>query len=159
MWIVVDWTILYGFKCTYFFKAFLFVRVWLVSFNRHIRSHLKKVSLIGRHSKLSICLTFEEYRKHCHDLIKGFVEKGYNKSTARKQIERLDHLDRSLFLKQCKSKRKHSISFSVTYNPVLLNIKEIINKHWYILSANSSFKETFNNIQPMIAFCKNTSLK
>ena len=42
------------------------------------------------------CSTFEEYRKHSQDLIKSFVEKGYNKSTVRKQIERVDHLDRSL---------------------------------------------------------------
>ena len=40
--------------------------------------------------------TFEEYRKHSQDLIKRFVEKGYNESTVRKQIERVDHLDRSL---------------------------------------------------------------
>ena len=42
---------------------------------------------------------------------------------------------------------------------MLPNIKEMINKHWHILSINSSFKEKFNNMQPMIAFCKNTSLQ
>ena len=42
---------------------------------------------------------------------------------------------------------------------MLPNIKEIINKHWHILSTDSSFKEIFNIIQPMIAFRKNTSLK
>ena len=44
--------------------------------------------------------TIEEYRKPSQDLVKKFVEKGYNKSTVRKQIERVDHLDRSLLLKQ-----------------------------------------------------------
>ena len=39
--------------------------------------------------------------------------------------------------------------------PSATNIKEIIN----ILSIDSSFKEIFNNLQPMIAFHKNTSLK
>ena len=86
-----------------------------------------------------ICSTFEEYRKHSQDLIKRFVEKGYNESTVRKQIERFDHLDRSLLLKHCKPKRKDSIPFSVTYSPVLPNIKEIINKHWHILSIGNSF--------------------
>ena len=35
------------------------------------------------------------------------------------------------------------------------------NKHiyWHILSIDISFKETFNNLQPMAAFRKNTSLK
>ena len=45
-----------------------------------------------------ICSTFEEYRKRSQDLIKRFVEKGYNELTVRKQIERVDHLDRSLLL-------------------------------------------------------------
>ena len=106
-----------------------------------------------------ICSSFEEYRKHSQDLIKRFVEKDYNESTARKQIERVDHIDRSLLLKHCKPKRKDSIPFLLTYNPVLPNIKEIINKHWHILSINSNFKEIFNNLQPKTAFRKNTSLK
>ena len=76
-----------------------------------------------------ICSTFDEYRKHSQDLIKRFVEKGYNESTVRKQIETVDHLDRSLLLKHCKPKRKDSVPFSVTYNPVLPNIKEVTNKH------------------------------
>ena len=42
---------------------------------------------------------------------------------------------------------------------MLPNIKEIINKHLQILSIDSSFKEIFNNLQPMIAFHKITSLK
>ena len=54
-----------------------------------------------------ICSTFEEYREHFQDLIKRFVEKGFNESTVRKQSERVDHLDRSLVLKHCKPKRKN----------------------------------------------------
>ena len=106
-----------------------------------------------------ICSTFEEYRKHSQDLIKKIVEKGYNESTARKQIERDDHLDTSLLLKHCKPKRTGKIPFSLTYNPVLPNIKEIINEHWHILTIDSNFKEIFNNLQPMIVFRKSTSLK
>ena len=68
-------------------------------------------------------------------------------------------MDRSLLPKNCKPKRKDSIPFSVTYNSVLPNIKEIINKHWHILNIDSSFKEIFNSSQLMIAFRKNTSLK
>ena len=49
--------------------------------------------------------------------------------------------------------------FLVTYNPVLPNIKEIINKHWNILGINRSFKETYNNVQPMVAFSENVNLK
>ena len=42
---------------------------------------------------------------------------------------------------------------------MLPNIKEIINKHWYILNIDSSFKEIFNSAQVVIAFRKTTSLK
>ena len=106
-----------------------------------------------------ICSIFEEHGKHSQDLIKRFTEKGYNESTIRKQIERVDHLDRSLLLKNCKPKRKDSIRFSVTYNSLLPNIKEIINKHWHICNIDSSFKEIFNSSQLTIAFRENTSLK
>ena len=96
--------------------------------NPHTRSHLSipySQALRIKH----ICSTFEEYRKHSRDLIKRFVEKGFNELTVRKQIKRIDHLDRSLLLKQYKPKRKDTIPFLLTYNPVLPNIKEIINKH------------------------------
>ena len=98
------------------------------------------------------CSIFEEYRKHSQDLIKRFVEKGYDESAVRKQIESVDHLNRSLLFKNCKPKRKDSIPFSVTYNSVLPNIKEIINKHWHILNIDSRFKEIFNSSQLIIAF-------
>ena len=62
-------------------------------------------------------------------LIKRFAEKGYIESTVRKQIKRVDHLERSLILKHFKPKRKDTIAFSLTYNPVLPNIKQIISKH------------------------------
>ena len=95
--------------------------------------------------------------RHTHSHLKKVSR--INESTVRKQIERVCHLDRSLLLKHCKPKRKDSIPFSVTYSPVLPNIKEIINKHWFILSIDSSFNEISNNLLPMIAFRKNTILE
>ena len=86
------------------------------------------------------------------------IWKGLQWIHLRKRIEKVDHLDRSLLLKR-KPKHKDTIPFSLTYNPVLPNIKEIISKHWHTLSINSTFKEILNNLQPMIAFRKNTSLK
>ena len=75
--------------------------------NRHTRSHLKKCIPYSQELIIKrICSTFEEYRKHSQDLIKIFVEKGYNKSTVRKQNERVDHIDRSLLLKHRKHQRK-----------------------------------------------------
>ena len=128
--------------------------------NRHTRSHLKKVFRIVRHSELSAYVQPSRNTGNIpQDLIKIFVEKGYNESTVRKQIERVDHLDRSFLLRNYKLKRKDSIQFSLRYNSVLPNIKKIINKHWHILNIDSSFKEIFNSSQLMIAFRKNISLK
>ena len=104
-----------------------------------------------------MCSTFEEYRTHSQDLIKRFVEKDQNESTARKQ--RVDQLERSSLLKHRKPKHKNTIPFSLTDKPLLPDIKKIIKRHWHILSIDSSFKEIFNNLQTMIAFHKNTSLK
>ena len=126
-------------------------QIHLHSKSAHPFSH-KKVSRIVRYLELSAYVQIYLHAKSAHlrgiqetfqDLIKRFVEKSYNESTVRKQTERVNHLDRSLLLKHCKSKRKDTISFSVTYNPVLPNIKEIINKHRHILSIDSSFKEIF----------------
>ena len=61
----------------------------------------------------------------------GGIQEGYNESTIRKQIERVDLLDRSLLSKHCKPKREDSIPFLVIYNSVLPNIKEIINTGTY----------------------------
>ena len=107
-------------------------------------SSLKKSILYSKALRIKcICSTFEEYRKHFQDLIKRFIEKGYNESTIRKQIERVVHLERSLLLKNSKPKSKDSILFFVTYNSVLPNVKEIINKHLHNLNLDSSFKEIF----------------
>ena len=121
---------------------------------------IKKINSYSQALRIKrLCSTLGKYRKHSQNLIKRFVQKGYDESTVRKQIERVDHLDRSLLLNTCKPKRKDSIPFSATYNSVLPNIKEIINKHGHILNIDSSFKEIFNSSQLMIAFHKNTSLK
>ena len=85
--------------------------------NWHTRSHLKKVSRVVRHTELSAYVQpyrKHQYRKHSQDLIKRFIEKGYNESTVRRQVERTEHLDRSLLLKHPKPKRQDTIPFSLT---------------------------------------------
>ena len=53
---------------------------------------------------------------------------------------------------------KQCIPLSVTYSRALPKLKDIITKHWHILQANQSCKETFSTL-PIIAFRKGTSLK
>ena len=53
-----------------------------------------------------------------------FALKEYTESTIRKQIEWVDNLDRTSLLK------KDLIQLSVMCNPMLQNIKKIINRPW-----------------------------
>ena len=76
----------------------------------------------------------------------------------RKQIEKVDNLERSALLNKTNAVRKNVIPFLVTYSPTLPNIREIINKHWHILNINNTFGNVFKPTS-VIAFRKNTSLR
>ena len=55
--------------------------------------------------------------------MKRFVEKGYNQSTVRRQIERVDHLDRSLLLKHFKPKQASTVKYKGNNKQALANIE------------------------------------
>ena len=103
-----------------------------------------------------ICSTFQEYHSHFRKLIEQFVNKGYKKDVVTQQIQKADQLDQKQLLHQRHDKQ--FIPLSVTYSRSLPNLKHIITKHWHILQANQSCKETFSTL-PIIAFRKGTSLK
>ena len=103
--------------------------------------------------------TFDKYKKDSNEFDKRLVEKGYKeKKIIRNQIEKVDNLEKSTLLNKTNAVRKNVIPFSVTYSPILPNIREIINKHWHILNINNTFGNVFK-ATPVIAFRKNTSLK
>ena len=85
------------------------------------------------------------------------MEKGYKEYIIRNQIEKVDNL-RDQLLNKTNAVRKIVIPFSVTYSPILPNIREIINKHWHMLNINNTFANVFK-ATPVIAFRKNTSLR
>ena len=62
-----------------------------------------------------------------------------------------------ILLHQQKCHNKQCIPLSVTYRRALPNLRDIT-KHWSILQANQSCKETFSTI-PIIFFRKGTNLK
>ena len=105
-----------------------------------------------------ICSIFQEYHSHSRKHIEQFVNKGYKKDVVTQQIQKVDQLDRKQLLHQQKRHDKQCIPLSVTYSRSLPNLKDIITKHWHILQANQSCKETFSTL-PIIAFRKGTSLK
>ena len=54
-------------------------------------------------------------KKHSNDLVKRFVEKGYKENIIRKQIEKVDNLERPTLLNKTNAVWKNIIPFSVTY--------------------------------------------
>ena len=92
-----------------------------------------------------ICSTFQEYHSHSRKLIEQFVNKGYKKDVVTQPIQKVDQLDRKQLLHQQKRHDEQCIPLSVTYSRPLPNLKDIT-KHWHILQANQSFKETFSTL-------------
>ena len=78
--------------------------------------------------------------------------------TIQTQIERADHLEKSIILNKLQPPKRPDIQLSVSYNPTLPSFKETINKCWHILSINLDYREKFNT-PPLIVFLENASLK
>ena len=45
----------------------------------------------------------------------------------------------------------------MTYNKTLLNVKQVINKHWYLLQINSNLRTRFKQ-EPIIKYKRNKNL-
>ena len=85
--------------------------------NRHTCSHLNKVFLTVTHSRVKgICSTSKECRQYSQDLIKRFVEQGYNESTVRKQIQRVDHSNHVIYVSECAMCKIQYVGKSETVN-------------------------------------------
>ena len=111
----------------------------------------------AQHSKKTISRK-EEKKSHSRKLIQQFVNKGCKKDVVTQQIQKVDQIDGKQLLHQQKRHDKQCIRLSATYSHSLPNLTDIITKHWHILQANQSSKETFSTL-PIIAFRKATSLK
>ena len=99
------------------------------------------------------------HHSHSRKRIEQFVKKGCKKDVVTQQIHKVDQLDRKQqLLHQQKRHDRQCIPLSVTYSRTLPNLKYIITRHWHMLQANESCKETFSTL-PIIAFRKSTSLK
>ena len=86
------------------------------------------------------------------------MEKGYKENIIPIQIQKVANLENSSLLNKTHTVRKNVIPFLVTYSPTLPNIREIINKHWYVLNINNTSENVFK-ATTFIAFHKNTLLR
>ena len=87
-----------------------------------------------------------------------FTEGGYDSYSIETEIKKIKLLDRIDLLTPRTTQKVQVLPLTLTYNRTLPNIKQIIRNHWSILNTYKALEKTFS-VEPVIAFCKNISLK
>ena len=74
-------------------------------------------------------------------LKESFINRGSSEKKLDTEFQRLSELERNALLApKSKEKDQNRILFDIAINKVLPNVKEIINKHWYLLKTNSNLR-------------------
>ena len=67
-------------------------------------------------------------------LKESFINRGFKGKCVDTELQRLLEIERdALLTPKTKEKDQKRIPFITTYNKTLPNLKQIINKHWYLL--------------------------
>ena len=67
-------------------------------------------------------------------LKESFINRGFNETFLDTEFQRLSEIEwNTLLAPKSKGKDLNGIPFVLTYNQTILNVKQIINKHWYLL--------------------------
>ena len=67
-------------------------------------------------------------------LKESFINRGFKGKFVDTELQQLLEIERdALLTPKSKEKDQKRISFITTYNKTLPNLKQIINKHWYLL--------------------------
>ena len=94
-----------------------------------------------------------EVIKHLKDLIcDAFIKRGYQSKILDHHFERAMNVDRKILLE---NKEKRSIVLS--FNKILPNIKNVIDKHRHTLSHDQNLRKVFDK-RPFIVYRRNTNL-
>ena len=73
-------------------------------------------------------------------------------------FERAMSVDRKILLENKeKPSTQRNLSLVLTFNKILPNIKNVIGKHWHILSINENLRKVFDK-RPFTAYRRNTNL-
>ena len=83
-------------------------------------------------------------------LKKSFIYRGFNEKFLDTEFQRLSEIGRdALLAPKPKEKDQKGIHFVITYSKTLPNVRQIINKHWYLLKINSNLRTAFEQ-EPII---------
>ena len=105
-----------------------------------------------------ICSETSEVIKHLKDPKDGFIKRDYRSKIVNHHFERAMSVDRKVLLENKeKPSTQGNLPLVRTFNKTLPNIKNVIDKHWHILSINENLQRVFNK-RPFIAYRRNTNL-
>ena len=91
-------------------------------------------------------------------LKESFINRGFKEKFLDAEFQRLSEIERdALLTPKSKKKDQKRIPFITTYNKTLPNVKQIINKHWYLLQINSNLRTAFEQ-ERLIAYRRNKNL-
>ena len=88
-----------------------------------------------------ICSETSEVIKHLKDLKDAFIKRGYQSKILDHHFERAMNVDRKLLLENKeKPSTQENLPLVLTFNKTLPNIKNVIDKHWHILSIDENLR-------------------
>ena len=86
-----------------------------------------------------ICSETSEVIKNLKDLKDAFIRRGYHSKILDHHFERAMNVDRKMLLENKeKTSTQGNLPLVLTHNKTLSNIKNVIDKHWHILSINEN---------------------
>ena len=105
-----------------------------------------------------ICAETSELSKNLQVLKESFINRGFKEKSLDTEFQRLSEIERDASLTpKSKEEDQKRIPFITTYNKTLLNLKQIIDKHWHLLQINSNLRTVFEQ-GPPIAYRRNKNL-
>ena len=95
-----------------------------------------------------ICNTESEFENQSAEMCERFREKGYNDYTLKDSLKRIKPLDRTSLLapKPFSASKGPSIVMSTTFSPISQSIKQVVKKHWHILSSDPEIGGAFSTL-------------
>ena len=92
-----------------------------------------------------ICNTESEFENQSAEMCERFREKGYNDYTLKDSLKRIKPLDRTSLLapKPSSASKGPPIVMSTTFSPISQSIKQVVKKHWHILSSDPEIGGAF----------------
>ena len=92
-----------------------------------------------------ICSKTSEVIKHLKNLKDAFIRRGHQSKILDHHFERAMNIDRKILLENKeKSSTQGNLLSVLTFNKTLPNIKNVIDKHWHILSINENLWKVFD---------------